>query len=217
MDRLTQAISRQRSMSRRVARRYVKYIYGGGGVSPSPIPGDKRVEINGPDRRRISRYSHLESCRHAPAARCASHFIHPPPVFGQRSSCCRGRRMARATRYLYNKPGDNVRVRGTTPPREDPSWSWSRKASETEREKEKERESARELFSFYIPDRREIADFVTWHIGGCENLIALDRTTWIRLSVSPGGRLFAPSFVYALTWVLILTRSLTLRSLYRYS
>jgi len=61
-------------------------------AAAAPIPGDKRVRATAQtDGGPRARHSHLESCRHAPAARCASHFIHLPPVFGRGSSCCRGR------------------------------------------------------------------------------------------------------------------------------
>lgn len=98
--------------------------------------------------------------------------------------------MARATRYLYNKPADNVRVRGTTPPKtlrgvKSIETSEGERVREREKEQEREgegkrrglreRETARELFSFYAIEGRSL--IVTWHIGGCENLIALDRTT----------------------------------------
>jgi len=50
--------------------------------------------------------------------------------------------MARATRYLYNKPGDNVRVRGTTPPKTLRGVkSIETNARKREREREREREA----------------------------------------------------------------------------
>lgn len=57
-------------------------------------------------------------------------------------------RMARATRYLYNKPGDNVRVRGTTPPRTLRGMKPinQQEGQRGEREREREREKARGNF-----------------------------------------------------------------------
>jgi len=115
-------------------------------VAAVPILGDKRVRATAQtDGGPRARHSHLESCRHAPAARCASHFIHPPPVFGARAAVAgAGAHGACHPKYLYNKPGDNVRVCGTTPPKT------LRGLKSIERlTRRGERGEREELFSFY--------------------------------------------------------------------
>lgn len=66
-------------------------------------PADRRREGNG-QTHEGSRYSHLEGCRHASAARCASHFIHPPPVFGTGAAVAgAGARRVPPGTYIINR------------------------------------------------------------------------------------------------------------------
>lgn len=90
---------------------------GGGGVLPAPIPGDKRVREQRPRQTEDLGIHILKAAgTRLQQGVPLTLFIHLRSS-GAGAAVAGPERMARATRYLYNKPGDNVRVRGTTPPK----------------------------------------------------------------------------------------------------
>lgn len=89
----------------------------GGGVLPAPIPGDKRVREQRPRQTEDLGIHILKAAgTRLQQGVPLTLFIHLRSS-GAGAAVAGPERMARATRYLYNKPGDNVRVRGTTPPK----------------------------------------------------------------------------------------------------
>lgn len=168
---------------------------GGGVVSPlsSPIPEIKGWEQRPRQTEDLAVFTSWKLPARACSKVCLSLYSSTSGLRAQEQLLPGPERMARATRYLYNKKNREIMSGCVALRHRGPFAEWSRSASERERgEKEREREDARELFSFYAIEGW--SPTVTWHVGGCENLIALDRTTWIRLSVSRPrcrGRLFA--------------------------
>lgn len=86
-------------------------------VSPAPIPADKRVREQRPRQTEDLGIHILKAAgTRLQQGVPLTLFIHLRSS-GAGAAVAGPERMARATRYLYNKPGDNVRVRGTTPPK----------------------------------------------------------------------------------------------------